>query len=67
MFEFASMEWIWTDRSIRVNLPGNQEYMYTGYFDEVVAIQNDLGAQGWDVATSVASANWIYWTLRRSR
>ncbi|GAB2823596.1 hypothetical protein GCM10022221_22210 [Actinocorallia aurea] len=61
------MEWIWTDHSIRVNLPDGQERLYSGNFGEVLAVQNDLGKQGWDVATSVASGNWIYWTFRRVR
>ncbi|GAA2453645.1 hypothetical protein GCM10010191_85460 [Actinomadura vinacea] len=59
------MEWLWDQDSLRLTLPGGDERMYTGGYNEVVAILNDLGGQGWDVASSTASANWLFWTLRR--
>ncbi|SDH57111.1 hypothetical protein SAMN05421505_11853 [Sinosporangium album] len=64
-YEFATMEWIWDHGSIRLNLPGGIERMYSGSFNEVVAILSDLGGQGWDVASTAANGNWLFWTLRR--
>ncbi|ABW14992.1 hypothetical protein Franean1_5641 [Parafrankia sp. EAN1pec] len=64
--EFATMEWIWDQGSIRINLPGGREMMVAGSYNEVVAELGKLGGQGWDVASSTASSNWIFWTLRRA-
>ncbi|GAA2719436.1 hypothetical protein [Actinocorallia aurantiaca] len=66
-YEFATLEWLWDGGSIRVNLPGDQERMFSGGYNEVVSILSDLGGQGWDVATCAAGGNWLFWTLRRQR
>ncbi|PRX92443.1 hypothetical protein [Allonocardiopsis opalescens] len=66
-YEFATLEWIWTESSIQVNLPGGDERILPGGHDQVVALLSHLGAQGWDVATCAGVSNWLLWTLRRQR
>ncbi|WP_283136475.1 hypothetical protein [Rhizohabitans arisaemae] len=67
IYEFATVEWIWDQRTIRLNLPGGTEQMFSGSYNEVVQVLSDLGSQGWDVATNTATGNWLFWTLRRQR
>ncbi|MGW9350804.1 hypothetical protein SAMN05421803_10894 [Nocardiopsis flavescens] len=64
-YEFSVVEWIWTEGSIRVNLPGGEERMLSGTYGEVVAVLSELGSQGWDVASCASEGNWLLWTLRR--
>jgi hypothetical protein len=66
-YEFAIVEWIWDEQTIRVNLPGSNERVFSGSYDELVAMLSELGGQGWDVATCTATGNWLFWTLRRPR
>lgn len=63
--EFGIVEWLWDQDSIRVNLPKNNERMFSGSFNEVVTLLSELGSQGWDVAACAANGNWLFWTLRR--
>ncbi|WP_026998602.1 hypothetical protein [Eisenibacter elegans] len=65
-WEYASLEWLWEANSIRCNLPDGREEILSGSYTELVAILNDLGKNRWEVATCVAGANWIFWTLKRS-
>jgi hypothetical protein len=64
-YEFATVEWIWAESSIRVNLPGSEERILSGSYNEVVTVLSGLGGQGWDVATCSGVENWLLWTLRR--
>ncbi|RCV52965.1 hypothetical protein [Marinitenerispora sediminis] len=64
-YEFATVEWIWTDSAIQVNLPGGEERTSTGSYNQVVAVLSGLGEQGWDVAACASAGNWLLWTLRR--
>ncbi|ETA03467.1 hypothetical protein ThrDRAFT_04604 [Frankia casuarinae] len=66
-YEFATVEWLWDQGSIRVNMPRGKERMFPGSYDELVTVLSDLGGQGWDVATCAATGNWLFWTLRRQR
>jgi hypothetical protein len=66
-YEFAIVEWLWDQESIRVNMPGSDERMFSGSYDELVTVLSELGDQGWDVATCAATGNWLFWTLRRQR
>lgn len=66
-YEFGTVEWLWDQDALRVNMPGSSERRFSGSYDEVVAMLSELGNQGWDVATCAASANWLFWTLRRQR
>ncbi|MFB9964938.1 hypothetical protein ACFFOP_20370 [Sinosporangium siamense] len=66
-YEFATVEWLWDNGSLRVNLPGGSESKLSGSYNEVVALLSDLGSQGWDVATCTSGGNWLFWTLRRQR
>jgi hypothetical protein len=61
------VEWVWTESSIRVNLPGGEERILPGTYNEVVKVLSDLGGQGWDVATCAGVENWLLWTIRRQR
>jgi hypothetical protein len=64
-WEYASMEWVWQDGTIRLNLPGQPEQHLEGSYAEVVETLCRLGRDCWEVATTVAVSDWIYWTLRR--
>lgn len=63
---FGSLEWIWTEETIRLNLPGAPERGLAGSYQEVVDLLTQLGGQGWDVAGMVCGGDWIYWTLKRA-
>jgi len=64
-WEYASVEWIWDQGGIRVNLPDGTESTDPGSYAEVVETLTQLGRQGWAVAACVAMGNWLYWTLQR--
>jgi hypothetical protein len=61
--EYAILEWLWEDSSIRVNLPGNDEKLYQGSYMEIVEVLNRLGKDGWQTSTCTSGSNWILWTL----
>ena len=65
-YQFAIVEWLWDQHVIRVNLPEQPEKLTSGSYDAVVGLLTDLGSEGWDVATTSGSANWLLWTLRRA-
>lgn len=65
-FEYASVEWLWDSSNIRINLPNGEEHKTTGTYGEVVATMNEMGQNGWDIASCAAQSNWIYWTMKRS-
>ena len=46
-------------------LPDGTHEKLKGSYAEVVALLTKLGYEGWEVATSVATGNWILWTLKR--
>ena len=64
--EYATMEWLWDAGEIRVDLPTGLEKS-NGMYPEVVQVLNKLGAGGWEVCACVANANWLFWTLTRSK
>jgi hypothetical protein len=64
-WEYASLEWVWAEGSIRLNLPGGSETFSEGDYNAVITTLCGLGRDCWEVVTTVASADWIYWTLRR--
>ncbi|WP_242614333.1 hypothetical protein [Actinomadura roseirufa] len=65
MYEFATIEWLWDEHAIRINLPGGDERRLNGNYNELVAVLCDLGRYGWDVASSTSGGNWVFWTMRR--
>ncbi|MFZ5553284.1 MAG: hypothetical protein ACOZCO_09230 [Bacteroidota bacterium] len=66
-FEFATVEWLWDSGSFRVNLPGNSEKKSSGSYPELVNLLNELGKDGWSVASACSGGNWLFWTLQRER
>lgn len=64
-WEYCTLEWLWDVSELRLYLTDGQESKFRGSYAEVVRTLNTLGASGWEVAGSVANANWIYWTLKR--
>ncbi|MER5318257.1 hypothetical protein [Streptosporangium roseum] len=66
-YEFATVEWLWDQETIRVNMVGGNERRFSGSYDRLVGVLSELGDQGWDVATCAATGNWLLWTLRRQR
>ncbi len=64
-WEHCTVEWLWMEGSIRVNLPGIEESSQDGSYQEVVELLSELGHQGWEVVTCVGVSNWLFWTLKR--
>lgn len=64
-WEHGSVEWLWMEGGIRINLPGEEEYRQEGSYQEVVELLSKMGRHGWEVVTCVAGSNWLYWTLKR--
>ena len=64
-FEYATLEWIWDNQTLRVNLPQNKERQAQGSYAQVVNLLTELGNEGWEVSTCAAQGNWLFWTLKR--
>jgi hypothetical protein len=64
-FEYATLEWLWDVNALRADLPGGKTLTAKGAYPAVVQMLTDLGREGWEVATCVAAANWLFWTLKR--
>ena len=64
--EYATLEWLWDAKSLRINLPGNKEELSEGTYGEVVILLTKLGREGWDVCACVSGGNWLFWTLKRN-
>lgn len=65
LYEYGSIEWLWQDSAIRVNLPNKEEKRSAGSYQEIIEVQTQLGQQGWEIITATAGSNWIYWTIKR--
>ncbi|HSH01344.1 MAG TPA: hypothetical protein VLL52_02425 [Anaerolineae bacterium] len=65
-WEHAILEWIWAENQIQLFLPNQPPQQMNGSYDLVLQYLNDLGQQGWEVATSSAAGNWLLWTLKRA-
>ncbi|HEU4719403.1 MAG TPA: hypothetical protein VFU15_16275 [Bacteroidia bacterium] len=66
-WEYATIEWLWDSGNFRVNLPGNRERNSPGSYSELVALLNEMGGEGWDVASCTSGGNWLFWTLKREK
>jgi hypothetical protein len=66
-FEYATIEWLWDVGALRADLPGGKLKTAKGEYPAVVALLGELGQDGWEVVTCATSANWLFWTLKRSR
>jgi hypothetical protein len=64
-FEYATLEWLWDVGGIRADLPGGDTRRAQGEYAAVVQMLNELGRDGWEVASCATSANWLFWTLKR--
>lgn len=65
-FEYATVEWLWDSGGIRADLPGGETKNAQGEYAAVVKMLSELGRDGWEVTTCATSANWLFWTLKRS-
>lgn len=65
MWEYCTLEWLWDVGVFRCTMPDGREVQETGSYVELVGLLNRLGSDGWEAATCVASANWLFWTLKR--
>jgi hypothetical protein len=65
-FEYATVEWLWDSGNLRADLPGGESRTGKGSYAAVVELLTALGRDGWEVATCVSSANWLFWTLKRT-
>ena len=57
-YEYATMEWLWDAGGIRVDLPGGETRNAKGEYAAVVQTLNELGRDGWEVASCVTNTNW---------
>ncbi len=64
-YEYAILEWLWDSNSIRIDLPHAAPYKTQGAHPEIVRELTRLGHQGWEVETTAAQGNWLFWTLKR--
>jgi len=64
-FEFCTLEWIWDTQQLRCDLPDGSVDKDSGSYEKVVEMLNKLGKEGWGVASTVSSSNWLFWTLQR--
>jgi diadenosine tetraphosphate (Ap4A) HIT family hydrolase len=64
-WQYCTVEWLWDEKSIRVNMPDGIENHHSGTYAEVVATLTRLGSTGWEVSSCVAAGNWLFWTLKR--
>lgn len=65
-FEYAVVEWLWDTGGIRADLPSGETRTGQGEYAAVVKMLTELGRDGWEVASCVTSANWLFWTLKRN-
>lgn len=63
-YQYTTMEWLWDAGTIRVDSPTGTDQS-KGMYPEVVQVLNRLGADGWEVCSCVANANWLFWTLKK--
>lgn len=63
-WEYCTVEWVWDRSTIRLNA-ADGESTFAGSYSEIIHVLNSLGTKGWEVAGCIASANWVYWTLKR--
>ncbi len=66
MWEYCTVNWIWSDGDIRLTLPNSDESFGKGSYKEVVQLLTDLGKDRWEVVGCVGVTNWVFWTLKRS-
>jgi hypothetical protein len=65
-WEYCTVEWLWNDSNIRVTRPIQSDDFQKGSYAEVVQTLTQLGSEGWEVASCAGTANWLFWTLKRS-
>ncbi len=64
-FEYLTIEWLWASGNLKVNYGNGREENETGSYDQLVNLLNDKGREGWEAVSSSASANWVFWTLKK--
>jgi hypothetical protein len=64
-YQYATIEWVWNQESFRINMPDGEEVKQYGTYNELVDLLNQMGQQGWEVATCAAAGNWLFWTLKK--
>lgn len=64
-YQYATLEWVWNQETIRINLPDGEESLRQGSYSELVAFLNQMGQEGWEVVTCAGVGNWLFWTLKR--
>lgn len=71
-WEYATLTWEWTSKKgvFAVRFPDEKTSIYTKPTDDddvkAVALLNDLGKEGWDIASCAAGDKWMVWTLKRA-
>jgi len=64
-FEYATVEWLWDSGNLKINYGNRIEETEQGSYNELLNLLNRKGREGWEVVSSSASTNWIFWTLKR--
>jgi len=64
-WEYATVEWIWSESKLRCTRPGTPEWGGQGSYVELVNLLSGLGREGWEVCACSGAGNWLFWTLKR--
>jgi len=65
-WDYMVLEWIWDQNSYTVYYSNGFKQAGAGSYAEITRQLAALGADGWEVAGNTASANWVFWTLKRA-
>ena len=65
IWEYCTVEWIWSESNFRINAPDGRESRQQGSYAEVPQVLSRLGREGWEVVSCVGVSNWLFWTLKR--
>lgn len=63
--EYSVLEWIWTKNEIMCYFRDGNVIGRKGTYADVAQLLTELAGQGWEVVTTVASSDFLFWTLRR--
>ncbi len=65
-WEYCTIEWVWMQNTLQLNMPDGEVTKAEGSYAELVDLLNQLGQQGWEVATCAGAGNYLFWTLKRA-
>lgn len=63
--EYCVLEWLWDRDDISCYFRDGTAIRRRGKYGDVAQLLTELAQQGWELVTTTASSNWLFWTLRR--